>query len=307
MITEERGRATQSIVQAFENVDIVCIGDAHQLQNLGDFLALLLREPGFAEACNDIVVECGNSRYQETADRFIAGEDVPPADLLRIWRDTTQPAAWDSPLYGQFLVRVREANRALPPERRLRVLLGDAPIDWDTVRMPSDFAPFAAVREPHFAAILEAQVLRKGRKALFWAGASHVVRRPENIPNPVVLIEKRGTGRTFVVLTHSRFENDQLEARLAAWPAPSLLRLEGSWLGKLEAAAYFQGAKSLLGPNPYARVRLEQAADAYLYLGTPAELSWTPAPEDIYEGAYGAEIERRRKLIAGLAGIVRGR
>ena len=206
MITEERGRATQSIVQAFETVDVVCIGDVHQLQNLGDFLALLLREPGFAEACNDIVVECGNSRYQETADRFIAGEDVPPADLLRIWRDTTQPAAWDSPLYGQFLVRVREANRALPPERRLRVLLGDAPIDWDKVRTPADFAPFAAVREPHFAAILEAQVLRKGRKALFWAGASHVVRRPENIPNPVVLIEKRGTGRTFVVLTHSRLK-----------------------------------------------------------------------------------------------------
>jgi hypothetical protein len=300
-------RATEALSDAFTAADIVCIGSPRELQELGDFLGTLVRDPAFASVCNDIVVEFGNRRYQETADRFLAGEEVPPAELLRIWRDTTQPGAWDSPVYGQLLVRVREANRTLPPERRLRVLLADPPIDWDSVKQPPDYAPFAAVREAHFAAVLEAEVLRKGRRAIFWAGASHVVRKPDNIPNPVVLIEKRGAGRTFVALTHAGFADEQLEDRLAALPAPSLLHMQDSWLGRLNAAAYFQSAHNKTGPNPYTGVRLQEAADAYLFLAPRAELTWTPAPEDIYQGAYGAEVARRRKLIAGLAGMVRGR
>jgi hypothetical protein len=51
-------------------------------------------------------------------------------------------------------------------------------------------------------------------------------------------------------------------------------------------------------------VRLERAADAYLFLGTRGSLNWTPAPEDIYEGEYGEEYTRRRKLVAGLASLV---
>ena len=306
MDSEEQGQAARSIVEAFAGADLVCVGEAHQLRDLGDFLGSLIREPGFAEACNDIVVECGNSRYQETADRFVAGEDVPPRELLGIWRDTTQPGVWDSPVYGQFFVRVREANRALPPENRLRVLLGGPPINWDEVQAPADLAPFAAVREAHFAAILESHVLRRKRKALFWAGGSHVVRRPETVPNPVVLIEKRGTGTCFIVLTHAGFTDDALETRLAAWPTPSLLRLHDSWLGHVEATAYFQEVQTLAGsrPNPYARVRLEEAADAYLFLGTRGQLTRVPPPEDIYDGDYGDEVKRRKKLIAGLAGLV---
>jgi hypothetical protein len=59
--------------------------------------------------------------------------------------------------------------------------------------------------------------------------------------------------------------------------------------------------------NPYAGTRLEQAADAYLFLGDRSALTWKPAPEDIYEGAYGAECERRRQVVAGLASLVGAR
>lgn len=280
----------------------MCLGEAHELQEMADFLAALVRESVPAGAINDIVVECGNSMYQELADRFTAGDDVPPAELLPIWRDTTQPGAWDSPIYGQLFVRVRETNRDLPPERRIRVLLADPPIQWSRIRSAAELAPFAALREAHMAAVIETQVLRKRRKALFWAGASHVVRKPETIPNPVVLTEKRGTGRVHVILSHTGFADEQLETRLAAWPPPSLLRLENTWLGRLDAASYFHRVK---GRNPYAGVRLETAADAYLYFGPAGELTWRPAPEDIYEGEYGAELDRRRKLFADLAGLVR--
>ena len=109
------------------------------------------------------------------------------------------------------------------------------------------------------------------------------------------------SGRVYVILTHTGFAEDQLETRLTAWPAPSLLRLEGTWLGRLDAASYFRHVR---GRNPYAGLRLADMADAYLYFGPPGELTWRPAPDDIYGGEYGAEVERRRKLIAGLAGLV---
>ena len=141
--------AIASVLRAFEEADLVCLGEAHELQEAADFLAALLREPGFAGAVNDIVVECGNSMHQEVADRFTAGEDVPPADLLALWRDTTQPAAWDSPIYGQLFVRVREANRDLAPERRIRVLLADPPIQWNRVRTAAELAPFAEIGRAH--------------------------------------------------------------------------------------------------------------------------------------------------------------
>ncbi|HWQ57171.1 MAG TPA: hypothetical protein VN442_26020 [Bryobacteraceae bacterium] len=297
--------AIDGVLRAFEGADLVCLGDVHELQEVGDFLSALVRDPGFSGTVNDIVVECGNSAYQEIADRFTAGRDVPPSDLLPIWRDTTQPGAWDSPIYGQLFVRVREVNRDLTPERRIRVLLGDPPIHWDRVNTAAELAPFAALREAHMAAVIETQVLRKGRKALFWAGSSHVVRKPETIPNPVVLVEKRRTGRVWVILAHSGFPDEQLETRLAAWPTPSLLRLENTWLGRVDAASYFHNVKPRGGRNPYGGVRLEDAADGYLYLGPPEELTWRPAPDDIYDGEYGAEVERRRGLIAGMAGLVR--
>jgi hypothetical protein len=59
--------------------------------------------------------------------------------------------------------------------------------------------------------------------------------------------------------------------------------------------------------NPYAGTRLGQAADAYLFLGDRGSLTWKPAPEDIYEGEYGEEYERRRKLVEGLASLVGAR
>lgn len=286
----------EAVIRAFDDHDVVCLGEAHGLRALADFAFALFGRREFVDVVDDIVVECGNRRYQEVADRFTAGEELSPALLLPVLQNTTQPGAWDAPMYGQILVRVREVNRTLPPERHLRVLLGDVAVDWAAIRAGTDYAPYAAIREAHFAGVIESEVLKKGRKALFWAGASHVVRKPASIPNPVVLLERRGT-KPFVILAHPGFVSDELESRLAAFHAPSLLRLKDTWLGRLDAALYFRQVKT---PNPYLGTRLEETADAYLHLGARNELLHEGPPEDLYNGAYGDEVRRRRGLIAEL-------
>ena len=80
-------------------------------------------------------MELRSARYQETMDAFVNGAEVLYETLRRVWMDTTQPdAIWDSPIYEEFFRAVREVNSRLPRERRLRVLLGDPPIDWDVVK-----------------------------------------------------------------------------------------------------------------------------------------------------------------------------
>lgn len=94
------------------------------------FRLALIRDRRFAASVNDIVVEFGSARYQDLMDRFVNGGDVPAQELRRAWQDTTvTTAVWDRPIYEEFFRAVRDVNAALPPGRRLRVLLGDAPID----------------------------------------------------------------------------------------------------------------------------------------------------------------------------------
>src|ERR1041384_4998482 len=86
-----------AVLEAFRAHNIVALGDgAHNSEQSHTFRIALIRDPRFAATVNDIVVECGNARYQDLMDRFAAGEEVPDASLRQVWRNTTTPTAlWD--------------------------------------------------------------------------------------------------------------------------------------------------------------------------------------------------------------------
>ena len=78
--------------------------------------AALVRDSAFQALVSDIVVEFGNARYQDVVDRYVAGDDVLPDVLSRIWRETTQISGiWDLAMYAQMLAVVRDVNRGLEP------------------------------------------------------------------------------------------------------------------------------------------------------------------------------------------------
>jgi hypothetical protein len=125
-------KAAEAILKAFDKYRVVALGEAHGLQEEHDFIQALIRNPAFAAKVNDIIVECGNALYQDTLDRYVAGQDVPLAEVRPVWRDTTQSAVglWNARIYEQIFTTVREVNLKLPAAKRLRVLAGDPPIDW---------------------------------------------------------------------------------------------------------------------------------------------------------------------------------
>src|SRR5580698_5503541 len=68
--------AATAVLAAFDRYDVVGMNAAHSNEKQDEFILALVRQPVFPLKVNDIVVECGNRRYQPLPDRYIAGEDV---------------------------------------------------------------------------------------------------------------------------------------------------------------------------------------------------------------------------------------
>lgn len=251
-----------AILAAFQSHPLVALGDDHGNEQIHAFRLALIREPRFAATVNDIVVEFGSAQYQDVMDRFVEGADVPGEILRQAWRNTTQPDyEWDLPIYEQFFRAVRSVNTGLSPARRLRVLLGDPPIDWHAVPQ-TGLARWVADRDGHAADVIRREVLRKGRRALLIYGGGHLGRHPADQPSKgradglVTQLERDGLARVFTINPETHRDLQTVHPAVTAWPVPSLSMLRGTAMG----AAAPAGAR-----NP--EVRMEDQFNAVLYLG----------------------------------------
>jgi hypothetical protein len=288
--------AGQAILTAFDSHDIVALGMLAGDKDLDAFILRLLRDPALARKVDDIAVECGNSRYQPLLDKYIAGANVPLANVRKVWRNTTQPYCGLSAFYESLFPLVRRINQTLSPGDRLRVLAADPPVNWSKVKRASDLRPFMD-RDASIASVMQKQVLAKHRKALMIFGESHLVHGQ----GAVGIYERNGyRDATFTVVPHVGFGNntplarynDRLESRLSSWPVPSLAALQGTWLGNLDAS-YALPDQQDSGP-------LSARADAYLYLG-PRNLllAETAPPAALLDKRYMAELRRRARIVGG--------
>jgi hypothetical protein len=252
-----------AIVSAFDRYPIVALGDLHGCQELYDFIATLIRDADLPNKVNDIVVEFGNALYQDVADRYVSGQSVTSMELRRVWRNHTNPIVFDSPVYETFFESVRELNKTLPEGKRLRVLLGDPPIDWAATTTNKDWGRMLFRRDSHFADVVEHQVMARGRKALLIIGGAHLVRGLDR-NNVTGRIESVHPGSVFIVIPHDGFRerHEELEARLASWKGGSLALLKGTWLGTLHPRQRWPQMKDAKLGDSKAEPRLEDVADA---------------------------------------------
>jgi hypothetical protein len=192
--------AVQYITAAFASHPLVAFSEpGHGSAGTKEFFAALIRHPGFAGTVTDIVIECGNARYQAVADRYFSGQVVQRDELRRIWENTTiVSGVWQLPMYEDILADIRAVNLTRPADQRIRVLLGDPPIDWATVRGPAD-EDMNDWRDAHFAWVVEEQVLKKGRRALLWIGGAHISRGVILPDSLIHLLDRRFPNRTHVV------------------------------------------------------------------------------------------------------------
>ncbi|ACU75492.1 hypothetical protein Caci_6646 [Catenulispora acidiphila DSM 44928] len=308
---------TDTVLDAFGRHRLVALGEFHGLQEHYDALADLLADHRMAGVIDDLVVEWGNSLYQDTADCFVSGAVVENAELRPIWRNTTDSplATGDEPIYEQLLRLVRAVNWRRPAGQRLRVLLGDSPIDWPTTTTPSQVTALRNQRDTFAAALVGREVLDKGHRALICYGAGHVTHSVKSgggsgsTPGPsgvVALIEQQTGQSVFSIATLIPTDGDPggMGAHLARYPRGIVIPTAGTWLGALDGGNLFPA----LAPGPSGQpvnidcgVPLRALVDAGLYLGQVNELTMSrPDPAVYLDPVYWAELQRRDGLQGGL-------
>ncbi|HKW18611.1 MAG TPA: hypothetical protein VJO35_13985 [Terriglobales bacterium] len=283
---------TAAVLQAFQTHDIVMLGEIHNNKQEYEWLDALVANPEFADRVDDIVVELGNSLYQKSVDRYIAGEAVPIADIQRAWRNVLGLGP-PPPIYGALYKAVREVNMRRHGKHQMRVLCGDPYINWNEVKTQDQLGPFLGHRDQWYAEVVKHEVLAKHHRAFLIAGSNHFLREQgKGYIEPEL---RRAGARTFVILagTNAVKGYDDLDHRFDSWPSPSIALLNGNWVGELLAIPVISGGTEGIDSS----LKLKNAADALLYLGPRDSLIEVSAPREEVAGTpYGKELLRRMAI-----------
>jgi len=292
-----------AIVDAFRTHDVVTLTDPHGNVQMQAFLLSLVRSPRFPDVANDIVIETASARYQDAIDRFVRGDDADPDILRKAWEDHTVPNSLG--VQAEELIRaVRAVNTSLTEPKRLRVVAGDPPIDWDSIVSRQDHARWIELRDSYPADLIRRQVLDRGRRALVVYGQGHLQRRQIatnydmsawQAQTVVSLLERDHRARVFNIWTLNR--SVELPEKTESWRVPGLALLRGTTLGASDFAAYDRGPGegSRVGvkagqlvriPREEWKVmRMEDQFDAFLFLGPPAAMTTTAVPASLCKDA----------------------
>ncbi len=279
--------AVDLVLRGFDNHRLVALSDGsgHGQPDTMDFFTTLIRDARFPQVVRNIVVEFGSARYQSVMDRYVAGEPVARDALRHVWEDTTQVSGvWSLPMYERMFAEVRSVNAGLPTGLRIRILLGDPPIDWSRVTSPAD-EDMNDWRDAHFAHVVERAVLNRNQKALLVIGGAHLG-RTVIFPNSLIhLLDRRFPKQAWVVsVLDLESTEPAIRTRLQAWTMPAGAAVRGTWLGAVTVAQIgFNLSQGVVGDDLDAIVLLSATS--------PRQADMPPL-----DPPYARELARRRAL-----------
>jgi hypothetical protein len=278
----------EGVSDAFKSHQVVMLPGGHGSKPFHDLLLSLARDPRIQAVVNDIVVEFGNSMYQDLIDRFMRGDEIQDAALRQVWQNTTIPGVThDGPYVEEFYRTVRAINASLPKERQYRILLGDPPIDWDHITNKSDLRKWTVLRDSYPADLIRREVTVRGRRAIVAYGHLHFPRK-EMLSNydmsnwqaqtMTSLLESVAGTKVFAIWAEGGDEIVKLQPGIASWPRLSLTRIRGTVLGAADFTL-FNGADkdryTIRGVDDFVKMpkdrhvpmRMEDQVDAIIWNG----------------------------------------
>lgn len=296
------GKVIAGLLSQFDRFDIVALGEWHGKEEDQAFQLALIRSPELPKKARNVVVEWGNSLYQDVLDRYIVGEDVPETELRKVWRDTTQSPVMDTGDLNTcppLLTEIRSLNKRLPEALKLRVIAGDPPIDWTKVTTAQSFVQFLNRRDEVPADVITREVLQKHQKALVIYGAGHIWRGNTFVktPNLVSLLDKSFPGRTYAVFRIGGVypETQRLESLISDPDRPILLSLKGTAVGTLDANEFIgRDVPVHLFPE---HLQLRQVADGVIYSGPSPDKEISASMTAKADPSFAEELARRKGLM----------
>ena len=155
---------------------VIAFGETHQHKSLHTLIERTLKSKRIQDDIDVIIIEFGNSFYQDLLDRFISGEDVSIEALRVVWRNTllSPNTVWDSPVYERFFITIRDINKSLKPEKKYRVIAAGKAINWSTIHSKEDMKSFyKTTRTEQIYEVVGNEVFGKNKTALLIAGDWH--------------------------------------------------------------------------------------------------------------------------------------
>ena len=291
---ESSAPAIAQIAKQFDEHPLIMIGELHRWGQLHSFIREMIRNPEFICRAGDIVVEFGNSRLQELADAYVSGGTVTETQLQSLWRETTVPLTWNSPVYRQFYEAVREINQNHLCEHPIRIVLADPPLDWSKINTAKDYEPWAN-RDASFADVVEREVLAKHHRAFLLAGQFHAVKRmpegDEDGPRAAQLIERKHPGALSSIVA---VPSPAVAEAMHMGPPPTFKIVRGSELQTADFAV-------IATMNPHKKwPPMGDVVDGLLYIGDQTLLY--PPPTIYLDPDYQRELRRRASIIKEFSG-----
>jgi hypothetical protein len=273
-----------SVAAQFDTHQFVFMGSTHGWKKQHDFQVCLLSRPAFQRRVTDVMVEWGNPVYQDLVDRFLLElEPIPIDSLAPVWVNTDAPDLWGRlTLMPSFYEAVRAINTRLEPNRRIRIIGGNEPINWPSVQTQEDVARYAYKSNWAAHVIMEHFAPDPSRKLFVIYGEGHVNRRG-----------------TLTAEARQKVSLDQ-------WFMVGVIRERGddgdliSTLGD-PARPFYVGTEKLPAAPPYPRelgsarqAPLESVISAVVYLGPEPDRSMSHAVE--LTPAQQAELARQNRI-----------
>jgi hypothetical protein len=309
----QSGPVVAAIAKQFDKHPLIMFGELHRSIEIHAFLQQMLRDAVFICRADDIVVEFGNSRLQALADAYVSGGDVTAVQLQSVWRETSPPLTWNSPVYRQVFETVRDINSKHLCKHSLRILLGDPPLDWSKVKTAKDYEPFTD-RDGSYADVVEREVLAKHHRALLIAGELHAMKQiPKDLQDSpddttvASLIERKHPGALFCIVS---VPLPNAAKALGMGAPPSFRIVRGSPLEHVDFQLTEEDITvtqvSVAGEQVWkiepdkGWPRMGKVVDGLVYLG--GNHSLYPSPSIYQDPAYQQELRRRALIIKSYSG-----
>jgi hypothetical protein len=291
--TSARGDAVDGIARQFDTHSVIQLGEFHRSLQIHAFIQQMLRDPRFICRADDVVVEFGNSRLQNLADIYASGGALTEPEIASMYRETSVPLTWNTPVYRAVYDTVRDINRTHLCKHPLRLVLADGPLDWSKVKTAKDLEPFDD-RDTAMADAIEREVFAKHRHAFLITGEFHAEKKTHDEADGLrtaQIIEKRHPGSLFVIVT---VPSPDAVAALKLGPAPSFLAVNGNDAGKMPFAMTKEHwtAAAPAKPGGFA---IGDVVDGILNVGGNSSLF--PSPEIYLDEAYAKELRRRASIV----------
>jgi hypothetical protein len=287
-----------AIARQFDSHSVIQLGEYHRSLQIHAFIQQMLHDPRFVCRADDVVVEFGNSRLQKLADTYASGGTLAEAEIASMYRETSVPLTWNTPVYRAVYDTVREINRTHLCKHPVRLVLGDGPLDWSKVATAKDLEPFAD-RDAAMADTVDREVFAKHHRAFLITGEFHAEKKTHDEADGLrtaQIIERRHPGSLFVIVT---VPSPDAAAALKLGPAPGFRAVHGTDIDNKPFAITKEGWTAA-GPAKPDGFTIGEVVDGVLNVGGNASLF--PSPEIYLDETYARELRRRAAIVRDMSG-----